>query len=376
MRYKVEPLIRMSSISNCRLRTAHDIIGSNKSVGNRAQIAMMMGTYLEPMIVQILKENGVTVHFGKEHADSPQIEIETNSPRMQGHPDGLITIDSEDVHPWVEENFPPQARRILVETHRPMLLEIKTMNGDTFKKFQSGGVDNDDFTALYRGQINTYMGALKEGRLGIDPASDITNIQWTQLVDNLHDFATRRGMPDEALVVVFCPENRKFGFQVIEYNHKAYEKRKQEMQEGLLDILEAGAMPEPDYDGTEVFCFFCPYYYECPAVEDRNELREYKEGIIPQDKEDLIEEKAIRYVEIGESLKELETERRVVRGALEDLVPYIGGPIRTKNFRVSWSKGKSSYDMDEIANNLGLPKSSLPRQRGNPYSSIRKAKAS
>ena len=352
-----EIIIRMSSAGSCRLRTAHDILGTpGLERDSDDELPMRMGTHLEPVVVWQLQQKGLTTYFAKEQADDPQLELRDRDPVIVGHPDGIVSLegpaDSRLTH-WLGENLPPQAVRILDLDQDPMLLEIKTMNANTFQQIKDGGLANGTFTRLYLEQVNTYLGAMIEG----------------DIPDELDELLAQKGWraPTAALVASFCIPSKRYAFEVVEYDEERYFKRKQELDEGLMVPLLEDRWPEPDYDGAAPYCYFCPYSHVCPAAEEKRKNRSFDDIVLVEDESLRLDGLAKQYTQVREDISDLESHRAELRQQIGDLVP-VGVRLSTDNYRIVHSEvsGRRSPDLDVIAEELGVARDELPMKRGRP----------
>ena len=335
--------IRMSKAGACRLQHAHDIINES-SVLRGFSIPMEMGTHLEPMIVKLLEFRGFETKYAKKKTDDPQLEVTIDNPYMQGHPDGIILL-RQDPTEWMYANIPATALEKFTGGG-VMLLEIKTMNSNTFKTFRSEGIMGDTFTATYMDQIQSYMGSIREGTITFDG-------------EEIHTLN-----PLSCLVAVFCPSNRQIAFEYIEFDYDIYTATKLKLREGLEQVLGRGKMPEPDYDGTSPFCYFCSHSHVCPAMQQLSELAEVENFDFSDEDKIRIDELSIRYATLRTEKNDLDTRMSDVRDELDLLIPY-NEPVKTDHASIHWVKGRESLDADMIAKLLGLEKRDLPKKRGN-----------
>lgn len=118
-------------------------------------------------------------------------------------------------------------------------------------------------------------------------------------------------MPKAALVACFSTVTRKVYFEVVEYDKEAYDERRNELEEGLIEPLEAGFYPEPDYDGAASVCFFCPFTYLCPAAQARKEERSFDDVVIAERLDDL----ARKYEALRDQIGELKYEQDEIKRA-------------------------------------------------------------
>ena len=344
-------VIRMSSAAGCRLRTAYTMEGEEPL--KQDELAMNIGTFLEPVVVRLLEDKGLATHFAKRESNSEQLEIMDTEPFMVGHPDGLVSLE-DDLGNWLTDLLPARAIRLLDIERSVMLLEIKTMNDRTFKQVSSGGLASGAFTASYITQVNTYLGALNEGTIPEALLLLLEERDWQ--------------IPKTALVACFSTVTRKVYFEVVEYDKEAYIERGKALEEGLIEPLEAGIWPDPDYNGAAPICFFCPFTHLCPAAQERKEERSFDDVVMAQEETDQLNDLAKKYEALREQIGELKYEQDVVKAQLEDILP-VGTRLKTDYYRISRTEvsGRKSTDLDKIAELLDIPKNKLPTKQGNPY---------
>ena len=340
-------VLRMSSAGSCRLQIAHQVLETPRLYQD--ELAMRMGTNLEPVVNWRLEEKGLTTHFAKMEPDDPQLEVETFDPDMMGHPDGIVSLDGE-LTSWLEQRLPEQALRILEYERQPMLHEVKTMNGNTFAQVQSGGLESGAFTSLYLDQINSYLASLNEGMFPNELQELLDERDWKA--------------PTTALVTSFSPASRKFHFEVVEYDQEKFHARSRELEEVVI-ALDEGRLPEPDYDGGAAYCYFCPFAHLCPAAQERRSQRSFDDIILVEDEMGRVDELAGKYDEIRGRIADLEGTRDELKEQIEGMVP-VGARIKAGSYQILRSevKGRTSPDLEAIAKKLGVTKKTLPTRRG------------
>jgi hypothetical protein len=385
-----QPFIRMSGASSCRLKIANSMIGTPERARRTSTIPMMMGTYLEPMVVQWLANERFTMYF----TGDDQLEVVCTEPTMIGHPDGIIGLNVEPSY-WAMHNLPERALHIMATEGRPMLLEIKTMNEDSFANFLEGGIMAGAFTRLYEGQNQSYLNTIQTDefdeawadrwetihevmdRLEVEELNESAyeeSRRWINGSDSFKEMLEQEEWvrPSEILLVAFAPASKEFAFEVIDGDHEFFMRRRIELQEGVIDPLRNGTLPDPDHDGSAAECYFCAFAYCCPAVTAIMESRAM--DTIPVEvynEAEQLDELATEYHTISREWKALDDQRTKIRKRFGDKVPG-GSRLVTPNFLINMSsvKGRRSVDLDAICDMLHINKSQLPYKEGKPYTRL------
>ena len=365
LREAKQPYIRMSSAGNCRLQIAHYMIGTEEHNRRGNDLGMRMGTHLEPMIVEFLADNGFLVTF----TGNEQLEIAAQDPGRVGHNDGLVWLDPlEEPSHWIRFNVPEDITRLLQRV--VMNLEIKTMNEETFGRFQREGLKGGTFTAKYLGQANQYEGAMLNAENDELWAGPVLEYKGDDILpSNSKDYREflRTNMfdrPEYTLFVCYTPGLKPFGFELHKHDPEAYEQRSAELEAGLIVPLLQGNLPAPDEDGRAGSCYFCPFAYECPAVQETIASRTLDQ--IPTtviEDEEAIEEFTHEYWEITQQIKELETAKKTLRKKFDE--KFEAGVFVTPNFIIELSpvKGRRSMDKRAIGELVG-GEENIPHKTG------------
>jgi hypothetical protein len=366
----------MSETASCDLRIGHAMLGSDERSRFTDDLALRMGTALEPMIATWMADQGFTLYFTGED----QLEFFLGDPMRTGHGDGLIGID-HDVSHWAKTNIPQTALDIM-DRGEAMVLEIKTANEKSFREFLEGGLKGGVFLRKYLQQINSYEAAV------CDPAHDElwathegnpddcpvlgyqdngkTHYGSDSLKEVLKDHGW--GRPTATLVVMYCPGLKRFGFEVHHYNRDEFLARSIELENNIILPMRQGQMPTPTYDGQADECYFCPYAYLCPAAQEVSASRTIDDiPIVVAGQDHTLDELAAEYHMLSEQYKELEAARKDLRERIDGFVGP-GARIVTDSFFIHniEVKGRRSIDQDELAKLLG-GKENIPYKQGRPY---------
>ncbi len=354
----MEPPIRMSMGNPCALRAYYTITRDEE----KDSIKYRVGKALEPVVVQMLADNGLDVYFALDD----QLEIAHDEPYRTGHPDGLVHIgDTRSVGLWLAERLPPDAvvRFFSGET---AVLEVKTLNATNFRLFRSKGLDlNNSLMRTYYAQVQAYLGTLS------NPAYD--ELWESTLYRRLLQQIPR---PTWALVVAFAKGSDDIAMHVVDFDREYFERMNKRLVREVTEPMLQGLVPAPTYDGKNDECFWCDYRQLCPAArgvaEDLRSLDdlplEAPSSVSVADARTV--SLVARYQSVSEALKELERERDELRAELLKLVPEgttlpLGNGLAVRHTR---SEGRRSLDtamLEVLAQRYGFD---LPYKRGQPYS--------
>ncbi len=349
--------IRISYSADCRLKTAHRLVGTEVVEIRRNRIKMKRGTVLEPIIIEELVEAGIHVEF----IGDQQLELVCNEPGRVGHPDGIIdpALSQRPFAPWLEDLLPDAFHKDL-EHNRPVLLEVKTMNDGSFKHFKRKGLEGHPWLSRYEYQIQSYHHCLS------DPAM-------LELWDSgdFKDLEANAGqkLADGILLCAFNKATDEFAFQYIKSDKKFFDHISGQLQE-MVEWVEAGQLPAPDHDGRHMECQDCPFAYCCPAVEQLLEAEEDEGQEVEGTLADTVDELGMAY----DQARTMEKEGKDRKTAVKEIVETdLGiGIFKTPNFRVGLVSvnGRETVDMDElkvIADELDFK---IPKKTGKSFTQI------
>lgn len=333
------PPIRMSWGDGCSHAIYHELIGTPKPMDYN-NINFRIGSALEPMIVQMLADNGLNLYF----SGPDQIELAHEDPYRTGHPDGLATLpDPSALTPWLAERLPPLATVRLLAGDMPVV-EVKTMNERNFKIYMTKGLDlSNSLFRKYYGQAQLYLHTLAS------PRSD-------ELWDSgTYQALLRSGVPRPSwiLYVGFCKSSQEFGIRIIEPDPEYVEKMNARLHSEVSDVMHAGGVPAPSYDGRSSQCFWCPFKSKCPAAlglaEDLLDLDDMP-VVAPSDPKLLghLDDIAARYSDINEMMAELKREKDALRDQILDAIPARSQAFTT-SFRLKHGIVNGRRALDTIA---------------------------
>ena len=353
---------RMSEVGACALQIAHRILGTSERRRYDSFFALEMGKAMEPVVNKFLRNKGLTVAFD----GSNQLEVAAQDPYRRGHPDGLVHLsDPRDLDPWMLRKLDADTVTRLIKGE-VFLLEDKTMNNQTWQRFQAYGLANTAFTAGYIDQVNEYMGAwndIANDELWPDTTSDrgrddeivepYTVAGSNSFKRYLRDYNVNT-RPHAAIVAGFNTANKQIAFETVEYDPALYARNSARLDK-LSATLHAGDLPEPTYDGSHPDCYFCPFAYVCPAVQARFESPAFLEDDLPlmgiTDPVELehIDQLASQYVQASNDLKIAESKKEDIRNEILELVS-VGDNVLAPSFsvKVGFVKGRTTVDMDKL----------------------------
>lgn len=348
--------IRMSEAAYCRLRIAHNMLGTDLSGTKRGEprfndFALRMGSALEPMIAEILKDAGLSIAFDGTN----QVEIQSEDPHMAGHPDGFIWLEGEP-SAWIKKLIP--ANVIALLQSNALLLEIKTMRDEDWKIFNVDGLAGSPFLIKYIDQIEAYLGTINH------IPNDELYADSTRLKTFFDGYGFAR--PEGALVVGFNTARKKFAFEYVPFKQEWFDQCRTELTE-LITTLRSGDLPEPDHDGKAPECFFCPYSSICPAVEGfASSSVGQNEAIIIEDElqKAALNEQVERYLSLKEEAKAIAEELKAAHEALKQGVG--ASPLQTDLFKlwVSPVAGRKTLDTSAVEDTFTSLGKELPYKTG------------
>lgn len=364
---------RISEMADCDLRIAFNIIGQAEKQTAVGQMAMWMGTALEPVINRFLLSNGLSIAFGKTGDQDNQLEVALEDPYTIGHPDGLIFAGGTDLSYWARRNLPVRAQTLL-DQGNVLLHEVKTMKNDTWRQWVKNGIASMTFTSKYLMQVNAYMLAMQKSEsYELWPDREING----RPVYGSHSFKSalreiKGEPPTAALITGFNTHTKKTAFEVIEFDPLIVEARLDELQI-VADHLHAGELPAPTYDGKAPDCFTCPFAYACPAAQKIADA----EGLLTipltmDERQDLdeLDTLAAEYDELGEEIRFKTDRRKEIRDIFAE---RITGKVVTDHFSLNVYdvRGRESIDreaLEMLASEYGFE---IPTKVGNGYQSLR-----
>lgn len=334
------PPIRMSWGGGCSLAVYHKLIGTPEPMDYN-NINFRMGSALEPMIVQMMADNGLDLYFTGES----QLEIAHEDPYSTGHPDGLAALsDPSMISPWLAERLPPEAVIRLLQGDLPVL-EVKTLNARNFKIFKDKGLilDNSLFRKYYS-QAQSYLYTLS------DPKSD-----------ELWDSGAYRALlttgfrrPSWVLYVGFSKQDQEFHIRILEPDPAYVAEQNARLHLEVIEVMHRGDTPAPTYDGRSAECFWCPFKAKCPAaIGLAHDLMDIDDLplVAPTDPKLLghLDGIAARYREVSEAMAMLADEKASLRDQILDAVEP-GHRMFTASFgvKVGTVKGRRNLDMPAL----------------------------
>lgn len=370
--------LRMSELDDCDHKIGHRIAGTQERRRFTSNMALKMGSALEPVINQEMEEHGALIFFG----GSAQIEIQVVDDGdflISGHPDGFIALDPQRVDNWLRYNFPKEAQERL-DRGELMLWEVKTMRNEDWQIFSRQGLAASPFLSKYIGQVQRYLGALN-GPAGdnvlIDAFDPISNERKSEAF-SFREWCREMGYsyPTSALLVGFNTATKHFAFEVIQLDFEPIERGIDKARR-MLNILDNEYLPEPTLDGRAQECYFCPYAYVCPMVKqavaeemsDESALMEVPMSI-SQDVIDRTEELATIYVEANEEIARLEAAKKEAREELERLIDETGAErLVSDRYSVKFSevKGRRTIDQNTLKLLLDSVGLDIPYRTGNGF---------
>ena len=335
------PVLRMSHAANCLLRQSYEL--QQQDSMSFDSMMMDMGTALEPVVVGKLEKLGLNLMYTLDN----QLELEWPDLPLQGHPDGIVQPFDGEPSEQLVKALPARALRVLGLQQDPMLLEIKTMNDNTFKQFERAGLGAGAYTQLYLTQISFYMAGLAEY---VDP------------------------VPMEALVVGVSRSSGRFHYEVIPYDEYLIVNRVEQLRE-LYELYLAGEEPDPEYDGSAPYCFSCPYRHICPARQEYLDILYDRED---EEDEELTPTQVAEIDTLAAEYRIKKEQHTVIGDEVAELkiqlhqVAPLGSPRTTDRFSVKTIDvlGRQTVDLDFVANELKMSKQHLPKVRGSGHTRI------
>lgn len=376
--------IRISESGHCRLNIAYTMLGEKEVIKNSSVIAMDMGSALEPVINKQLRAWGLGVAFDGAY----QLEVALQDPYRRGHPDGLVWCPNPTLlDPFFISICPSDLLEALFDGEL-MLLEDKTMNDASWRKFNRNGLVGDRLFEDYILQINSYLEALHNPQhdelwVGYDTQYDIhgnPNIgpdgavvpRYQFGVDEYKAFLAdeRLARPTRAMVVGFNTASKKFAFEM-----RTLDTTKvADISASLSTIPEAmhnGEMPPPDYDGKHASCFWCRFKAKCPAVQHIYEMEDIGAVDVTAPGALANESEAIalseEYARLNRQKKDAEDRLKDIK---EEMVGLVGSQFKSVlgNYRVSLSPttGRKALDMAMLERYAKVYGFEIPYKDGAP----------
>lgn len=359
------PFIRMSEGDGCGYRIGSMIMEGGSS--REPDMALRMGSGLEPVIVQWLADHGMHCWFTGED----QLRLAYDSPFTKGHCDGFISADPDALSSWAKRNLPAVVQELFADGDL-LLMEIKTMALDSFNDFKKNGLTPKD--ALFRKyavQIQDYLNtannpefdeswpdALEEVEVADAFGNPVIHEVEIRGSDSFRKLLNEQGFsrPEACLVVAFCPANKQYAFDIIPIRRDAFNAKRKRLEERVVIPMRVeGRMPEPDFDGHDPECFFCPVKNVCPAANSSiSELLALES--IPLDappsveSPEAVDELLTRYFYLRDAIKEMELEQQTVRLELESMADVGSRYYTGQNvFHFAPVKGRRSIDTEKLA---------------------------
>ena len=357
--------LRVSEAGKCWLRIGFSMLTEGSGQGT---IAMRMGNALEPMIVDWLTDHGMPSRWTGENqievegtvtifADLPTEGLEEGVEPLPideiqfiGHPDGILMGDAYEENTWTANNIPQSIRDKLNEG-MDVLSEIKTMNTATWRRFRNVGlIEGGGFLTQYHRQIQLYMHLLRHGE----------REEYREI--------------DMCLVTGFCPDTRRFAFDVVRYDAAFCEAIINELYTQVILPMKQGQLPPPKHDlANDPECGFCTITQYCPAMIS-NKLSSFVDiDSISTDAPDFtpfdldrINEIAAEYANAKDDEDIAKAIRIEARDKLIDLLGEIDEKVDAPEYgvKVSSGQGRLTIDMErlkDLAEDLGFK---IPMRRG------------
>ena len=322
--------IRMSELSQCRLRVYHKMCGDEEEVPKAEGVALKVGKALESVVVELLNEAGLETLYTHD-----ELAVCVLEPERIGHPDGLIL--DEFTGKWD-------------------MLEIKTMKDDNWKQFERDGLEANPWFRGYRRQIRAYLMGLMHG-----------TIDWKVDVDV--DLPVREElasqevvMSGQCLVVGFNKDNGNIHTTVELLNDNEYRIDSQYAEE-LAEFIEAGMEPPPDWDGTQTECYQCEYRHLCPAALAEETVQ--ADADHPQAEHLYV--LGAEQLDLTERAKDIEVRRSEIKSEV-DAVIGIGGKARVRDLGFSlFQSSRKTVDKARLESD-GV---TIPMKEGDPFTTLR-----
>lgn len=352
------PPIRMSLGDGCSLAIYHELIGTPKPMDYN-NINFRIGSALEPMIGQILADNGLDLYF----TGDTQLALAHEDPWRTGHPDGLATLsDPSALTPWLAERLPPLATVRLLAGDMPVV-EFKTMNERNYKIYRDKGlILTNSLFRKYYGQAQSYLHTLADAK-----SDELWESGEYQAL-----LRSGRPRPSWILYVAFCKSTQDFLIKIIEPDPEYVATMNARLHTEVSDVMHRGDVPLPSYDGRSAECFWCAFKSKCPAAiglaADLLDIDDFP-VVAPTDPKLLghLDNIAARYSDITELMADLKKERETLRDQILDGLE-VRTQAFTENFRVKHgsTKGRRNIDMVELAA-IALAKGfEIPYKTGEP----------
>lgn len=384
------PYFRMSEAGTCDLVIGHRIKGTQERRRYDGVLAMAMGKALEPVINQYLIAGGMSVAF--HNAD--QLEVAAQDPYRIGHPDGIGWVPDGNLRTLsldLMRILTPPAKAYL-ESGLPVVVEAKTMNDASFKSVLSRGLDATSLTSHYPDQTMEYVGAIR------NPEND--EIWWepTAYVDRdgtplsvpIPQSGARvfkewlaatelPGRPEASLLVGFNTARKQILTELIPFDSNRYAQNTARFDR-IANYLHAGELPPPSLDGKAADCYFCPFSYLCPAVDQLRRTTILDDGDLadldisaPTDFAETarMNELAAEYMQQGAAERLAKARKEEIRDEMLSLLEP-GVPVYAIDHRVKFveTKGRNMIDepkLKELADAIGFE---IPRKLTAPSKRI------
>lgn len=353
--------LRMSMGDPCALR-AYYRLTEEENEADYQNIKFRVGKALEPVVVQLLADNGLDVFFALDD----QLEIAHDDPWRIGHPDGLVRIgETRNVGLWLAERLPPDALLRLFQGETAVL-EVKTLNAANFRLFRRKGYDlSNSLMRTYYAQLQAYINTLAE------PYYDEL---WNS--ELYRQFARQYQRPSWGLVVAFSKGTEEVAMHVVERDEEFFRRMNERLARELFEPMRQGLIPAPTYDGRNDECYWCDYRRLCPAAqgvaEDLRNISDVPLEAPPSSADPRLISTATRYQQIAAELQELERERNELREKLIAMVPEgetlsLGNGLAVRHVKVAGRKTLDTSILEVYAAKYGFD---LPYKQGKPYSTI------
>jgi hypothetical protein len=244
------------------------------------------------------------------------------------------------------------------------MLEVKTMNDNSWKHFNRKGLNNHPWLSTYEYQIQSYYHCL------VTP--EILEMWNSEDFLDATEVGVGTGLSDSILVCGFNKSTDQFAFQYIKGDKKFFDHISGQLQE-MVDWVQSGEMPAPDRDGRHFECSDCAYAYCCPAIEQllETENEELEATELEDESAKAAEALAVAY----DVAREQEKIGKARKGDIKDeLVTAFGSPAKviTPSFRVNLSEvaGRTMIDdkaLEELAEKFGFE---IPTKQTKGYTGI------
>lgn len=353
--------LRMSMGDPCALR-AYYRLTEEENEADYQNIKFRVGKALEPVVVQLLADNGLDVFFALDD----QVEIAHDDPWRIGHPDGLVRIgETRNVGLWLAERLPPDALLRLFQGETAVL-EVKTLNAANFRLFRRKGYDlSNSLMRTYYAQLQAYINTL-------------ANPRYDELWDSAlyRQFVKDYPRPTWGLVVAFSKGTEEVAMHVVEQDEAFFQRMNERLERELFKPMHDGLIPAPTHDGRNDECFWCDYRRLCPAAQgvadDLRSLEDLPLDAPSSSADPKLISVATRYQQISAELQELEREKNELREQLIAMVPEgetvsLGNGLAVRHTRVAGRKTLDTEVLGAYAAQYGFD---IPYRQGKPYSTI------